>query len=253
VSTAITIINPLPAELIALSAEAAGALARLAVDAAAIVTVETLAQYQVADLLLGRCTAMARDIEAERKRLKAPILDLGRALDDAAGEALAPLLGIKADLGRRVLAYQTAENSRRAEEARRVAEERAAAAAEARRQQIEADRIRKEAEAAALQASMVDAPADLAPWEEPVAAIIVPERITIIPEYVAPAPPPLKSSAVKRSTVRRLVVDDETLIPDSVSGVALWTRDDAAIKRLMTAGVDVPGCRLVSDEIVAAK
>jgi hypothetical protein len=252
VSTAITIINSLPAELVALSAEAAGNLAQLAVDAAAVVSIDTLPQYQAADLILGRCTLMAREIEAERKRLKAPILDLGRALDDAAGEVLAPLLGIKADLGRRVLAYQTAENARRAEEARRVAEERAAAAAEARLQQIEADRIRKEAEAAALQASMADAP-DLAPWEEPVAEIVVPERITIVPEYVAPAPPPLKSLAVKRSTVRRLVVDDEDLIPDAVSGVALWTRDDAAIKRLMTAGVDVPGCRLVSDDIVAAK
>ena len=195
----------------------------------------------------------AKQIEAERKRLKAPILDLGRQLDDAAGEALAPFFALKGDLGRKLMAYQDAENARRADEARRVAAARAAAEAEARRQQAEADRIREEA-AAQQRAAKESAPSDALPWELPAAvAVVVPERTTIIPEYVPPAPAPLKSSAVKRTTVKRLVIENAALIPPMVAGVALWSLDDAAVTKLLRAGIAVPGCHLEETEIIAAK
>jgi hypothetical protein len=256
--SAVLIANPLPAQIVALSEEAAANLAGLIRQGEALTTVANADDYAAADHVLAQVVKALKDIEAERKRIKAPIIDLGRALDEAAGEALAPLAGLKVELGKKLLAYQTAENARRAEEARKVAEARAAAEAKARAEQQEADRIRKEAEAARLSAEMaVEVAAErgetLPPWEMLDAPAEVPAPVVIVPEYIAPAAPLLKSSAVTTKTVKRLEVYDESQIPAEAAGVRLWIRDDKAIEKLLKAGVAVPGCRLVESTIIAAK
>lgn len=257
-STAITVRNELPAEIVALSAETGETINALVVRANGIVQIASPDTYAAADAVVGECARLAKQIEAERKRLKAPIIDLGRALDDAAGEALAPLVTIKAELGRKLLAYQEAENARRAEEARKVAEARAAAEAKARAEQEEANRIRREAEAARLAAEMAQEVAaesgeELAPWEQPAPLPEVPAPVVIVPEYVAPAAPLLKSSSVVRKTIKKVEITDPNAVPRELNGVALWILDMKQIEKLAKAGMPIPGVQVVEVETLAAK
>jgi hypothetical protein len=255
--SAVLIHNPLPAQIVALSGETGDLIAVIEARAAIIGPVQDADAYAAADALVGECTKLSKAIEAERKRIKAPILDLGRALDDAAGEAIAPLAAIKAELGRKILAYEQAENARRAEEARRVAEARAAAEAKARAEQAEADRLRREAEARRIEAEMAQERmppcADLAPWDEPEALPEVPATVVIVPEYVAPAAPLLKSASVVKKTIKRVEVTDPALVPKAFMGVALWTLDMKTIEKLAKAGAQIPGVALVEVETIAAK
>lgn len=255
--SAVLIANPLPQQIVALSEEAAATVAGLIRQGDALVTVTTADEYEAADQVLGQVVRALRDIEAERKRIKAPITELARALDDAAGEAIAPLAGIKVELGRKVLAYQTAENARRAEELRRAAEARAAAEAKARAEQAEANRIREEAEARRIEAEMAQEQlppaAELAPWEQPEPLPEVPDAVVILPEYVAPAAPLLKSSSVIRKTVKRVEITDPAAVPRELHGVPLWILDIKQIEKLAKAGLPIPGVTVSEVEQIASK
>lgn len=256
-SPAIIVINPLPSEIVALSAEAGEQISALVARADAVGQIVNTDSYNAADIVVGECASLAKAIEAERKRIKEPVIALGRALDDAAGEALAPLLGIKAELGRRLLTYQKAENARRAEELRKVAEARAAAEAKARAEQAEANRIRKDAEARRIEAEMAQEQlppsADLAPWEQPEPLPEVPDAVVIIPEYIAPATPLLKSSSVVRKMVKRVEITDPAAVPREFMGVALWIIDTKAVEKLAKAGAQIPGVTITEHETLAAK
>jgi hypothetical protein len=266
--SAVLIANPLPAQIVALSSETGDLIAALSSEtgdliaaiearAAILAQVQDADAYAAADALVGECAKLAKAIEAERKRLKAPIIELGRALDDAAGEAIAPLAAIKAELGRKLLAYEQAENARRAEEARRVAEARAAAEAKARAEQAEADRIRREAEARRIEAEMAQEQmppsADIAPWDEPAPLPEVPAPAVIVPEYVAPAAPLLKSASVVKKTTRKVEIHDPAQVPREIAGVPLWIIDQKAVEKLAKGGVQIPGVRIVEVETIAAK
>lgn len=238
-SAAVIVANPLPSGLVAVSVETAQAIDALETEGRAITAVTTAEDFQRADDVLLRIVKLCNGVEDERKRLKAPILDLGRALDDAANEAVTTLLGIKADLGRSLLAYQQAENRRREEERRRLEEQ--------RRQADEAKRLA--AEQAAKEAT-ADEPA---PWDEPAAApVIVPEVLPpTIDQQLAAAP--LKSSAVIRKTVRKVEIHQPEMVPREIAGVPLWVIDHKAVERLAKGGVQIPGVRIIEVETVAAK
>jgi hypothetical protein len=255
--SAVLITNPLPSEIVALSAEAGQQIDALIERAACVGHIDSPDTYAAADAVVGECAKLAKAVEAERKRIKEPITALARALDDAAGEALAPLLGIKAELGRQLLTYQQAENARRAEEARRIAELRAAAEAKARAEQDEANRIRREAEARRIEAEMAQesaAPAaDLAPWEQPEPLPEVPAAVVIVPEYIPPAAPLLKSSSVVRKMVKRVEITDPAAVPLKFGGVALWVIDTKAVEKLAKAGASIPGVTVSEVETLAAK
>ena len=64
---------------------------------------------------------------------------------------------------------------------------------------------------------------------------------------------PIKSAAVTRKTVRRLVIADAALVPREVAGVPLWVIDEAAVTKLLKAGIAVPGAVLEETETIAAK
>jgi hypothetical protein len=257
-SAAVIVPNPLPSEIVALSAETGEIINGLISRAEAIGQIVNTDSYNAADVVVGECSRLAKAIELERKRLRAPVAELIQALDDAAGEALAPLLGIKAELGRQLLAYQQAENARRAEEARRIAELRAAAEAKARAEQAEANRIRQEAEARRLEAEMAQETAaercvDLPPWEQPEPLPEVPPAVVVVPEYIAPAAPLLKSSSVVRKTAKKVEITDPDAVPREFGGVKLWVIDIKAVEKLAKAGANIPGVTVSEVETLAAK
>lgn len=230
----IIIANPLDAEIVALSGETREIIAGIVNDAKGITAIRDVSDYDAANLVVSRANRLAKDIEAERKRLKAPVLELSRSLDDAAGEAIAPLAGIKMDLGRMILGYQEAENRRRQEEYRRQQEAARMAAEEARKRE-------ETARAAIATATVEDLPP---PDEAPVH----------VPEVLPPAPPKMmKSSAVTQRTIKEVVIDDATKIPHAINGAVLLIPDTKAIKKLLEAGMAIPGCRLVDRDLIAAK
>ena len=253
----ITIPNPLPASLVALSGETLEHIARIEASAKLITTVETVEQMQAADALAAEAIKLDKAIEAERKRLKAPITELVQALDMASSEARTPLIAIKQDLGRLVLKFQAEENARReaarirAEEERRRREE---AAAAAHRAALEAQRKAEEAARAAVEADEPPPIGGSAVAPEPVEPVRV-----HVPEVVAPSYEeqqslaPLKSQAVVSRTVTVVEIFDPSLVPDAVGDVPLWTIDTKAVEKLAKAGLSIPGVRVAKRPAIAAK
>ena len=235
-SAAVVVPNQLPSGLVAVSAETAAAIAALEAEGKAISAITTADEFARADEVLLRIVKLTKGVEEERKRLKAPILDLGRALDDAANEAVTTLLGIKTDLGLSLLAYQQAENARREAERRKLEEQ------------------RRQADEAARLAAFAAAGNDVAPWDEPRG-----ESPAIVPDVLPPtydqqvAAAPIKSSSVVRKTVRRVEIFDPSLVPDSIAGVALREINTKAVERLAKNGVQIPGVRIIEVETLAAK
>lgn len=235
----VTIPNNLPQNIIAISAEMLAQITSLQVAAKSITAIADRAQFDAANEVVRGANKLAKAIEAEHKKFKAPILDLGRALDDAAGEAIAPLAGIKVDLGRMILAYQEAENARLAYQHRKAQEAARIAAEEAKRKADEAA-----AELAACNSSMS---ADDTPPPDQV-------QVVHVPVIMPPGKPKLiKSSAVTERTIKDLEIYDQTLIPHTLAGAVLLVPDSKVIKKLLENGVQIPGCRLQERTIVAAK
>lgn len=247
---AITIPNPLPAVLVAISAEAQDQISALEAQAADITAISCPDEYTAADRVLAQVVKVIRDLETERKRIKAPILDLGRQLDEAASEAGTGLLAIKANLGQKLLIFQQAENRRREEDRHRLAE--AARLAEAENARI-AELNRQEL---ARVAALNEAATEAAPWEETPAV----EAAAIIPAVEIPghyeaqmAAVPLKSSAVVSKTIKRVEITDPSIVPREFGGVALWTIDTKAVEKLAKAGAVIPGVTITEVQITAAK
>ena len=59
---------------------------------------------------------------------------------------------------------------------------------------------------------------------------------------------PVKSSSVRTTKTQKVIIDDPTKIPYSIGNVVLLIPDTTAIKKLLKAGMDVPGCRLDTEE-----
>lgn len=247
---AITIANPLPSVLVAISGEAMAQIAALEAQAAGMTTIDTIDAYKAADEVVAQSVRVLKELEAERKRIKAPILELGRQIDEAAGEAVTGLAFVKSRLGDLLLTYQQAENRRRAEERQRLAE--AARLAEAENARIAELNRQELARVAALNESA----AEVAPWEEPVAV----EAPAILPVVEIPghyerqmAAAPLKSSAVVAKTIKRVEITDASLVPREFGGVALWSIDTKAVEKLAKAGAQIPGVTITEVHITAAK
>ena len=247
---AITIPNPLPSVLVAISGDALAQIAALESQAAGLTAIDTVDAYKAADEVVAQVVRVLKDLEAERKRIKAPILDLGRQIDEAAGEAVTGLTMVKSRLGTLLLAYQQAENRRREEERQRLAE--AARIAEAENARIAELNRQELARVAALNASATE----VAPWEEAAGY----EAPALIPVVEIPghyerqmAAAPLKSSAVVAKTIKRVEITDASLVPRELSGVQLWSLDLKVIEKLAKAGVQIPGVTITEVHVTAAK
>jgi hypothetical protein len=243
---AITIHNSLPAVLVAISGDALAQIAALEAQAAGMTAVATLDDYKAADEVLAQAVRVLKDLEAERKRIKAPILDLGRQIDDAASEAVTGLTVVKARLGSLLLAFQQAENRRREEERQRLAE--AARLAEAENARIAALNRDEMARVAALTEAV-------APWDEvEVAPPAIIPTVEITGHYERQmAAAPLKSSAVVAKTIKRIEITDASLVPREFGGVPLWEINIKAVEKLAKAGAQIPGVTITEVQITASK
>lgn len=230
--SAITVKSTIPAEVVALTQEtieARDALIDQAIDfLRAPITADN---HAAASSVYTSCGKLKIAVEKERKRLKAPVLDLGRALDAAAEEATGPLADVEAKLSKHIREYERArdeaieaERRRREEEARRLQAEADARAAEERR---------KAQEQAELDALPGEAPAVVPVTEH------LPVRVE--PAPMAPAP----KSAVRAKLVPKLVIEDESKIPFTINGIRLWKEpDEKGILAMHAVGIAVPGTRV---------
>lgn len=245
--SAITIPNPLPAELVAISADARAQIAALESQAACLTTVDTIDGYKAADEVVAVTVRLIKELEDERKRIKAPITELARALDDAASEAACGLHMIKSRLGGLLLDFQRTENRRREDERQRLAE--AARAAEAENARIAEANRQELARVAALNADVAD---EAPPWEAATPALI---PVVELPGHFEAqmAAAPLKSSAVVGKTIKRVEIVDASLVPREFGGVPLWIVDTKAVEKLAKAGAQIPGVMVHDVQILAAK
>jgi len=184
------------------------------------------------DELFRDITAVRADVESARKEAKEPVLDMGRAIDGAAKELLAPLEKARVAIGNRLADWTRRERQRaqEAEAARRKAE--AAALEEQRKREREAAKAVEEGK----------------PEPPPAAPIVVASE---------PIPVARVSSAVSSRKAKTLVIDDLSAIPASIKvgdqDVQLLKPIEAAIKRLLNLGVEVPGCHMQEEEVLAAR
>jgi hypothetical protein len=204
------------------------------------------ANFSEADGALKTIAKLLKDIEKDRKTVKAPVLDLEKAIDKAAKAATAPLSKAKQDLSGRVAAYVravqeerrrvAAENQRKIDEENRKAEER-------RRQEEAERRKREEADKRTLAERIVAGSGPSEPKPEPPRP--QPVQLEKPPEEV-------KSSVSIRKKPKPHVFD-RRLIPWEIAGETLLEVDMAAVKRLRKKGIDVPGIAWIEEEELATR
>lgn len=251
-STAITIPNPLPATLVALDEHVVGLVAGIVDELQAYADLPAFsdADADAVQELFRRAQKLEREIEASRTALKRPILDLGKALDEAAKGATVPLASAREAVKRPLLLWQKAKE----EEARRIEEERRRAIEEQRRLEREAA-----AEAARLQAEAA------ANADDPLATMLgmAPAQVELppVPQVYVPEKPTAVAKAVKTVRRARLVMVDDSYIKRSVTGpdgtvYRLMVPDERAIKQALEAGLQVSqggeGARLEWEEHISS-
>jgi hypothetical protein len=112
------------------------------------VEIKTNEQAESASKLFREVNSYITKLDAERKKVKEPHLQAGKAVDDFFKEASVPLLNLKVNLDKAIRGYQKVLEDKRREEQEKLNR----AAEEARRKQEEAARIQREKEEAALRA-----------------------------------------------------------------------------------------------------
>lgn len=188
----------------------------------------TLANMSQADAVLREASALAKQVEAQRKAVKAPILELGKAVDVAAAKVGDALGQITRRLTKAIGDVQLAEKRR--EEA-----------AEAKRRRVEAATLAREAELAAL--AQTAAPEERATVE----ALRHEAHEQSAREWLASTElgPALPKTSVHLREVLELEIYDLKSIPLEVNGIPLIAPERPAIMRLLKAGITIPGARLV--------
>ena len=189
------------------------------------VIVATAADYQEADKGYAAAKAIKKSLESERKRLKAPVLDLGRYIDGRFNEAEALVDAELARYEAPMLVYKAKE--RETLRAQEVERQRLEAQAEAERVRL-ADEARQEAERALevakanleaieedpfLAALDLDIPAAREEVKDAMREVILaPRRIeaqpVILPDYVAP----VTAAGSRTSYPWRVEVVDEATV-----------------------------------------
>lgn len=260
-TSAITVANPLPATLVALSGELVAKRDALAQRAAGVRICDagTLA---LAETLFVEIDAFTKDVHNGRMEITRKLDALKAQIMDAEASAVDVLKQHRQAVGKAITDYR-AEVRRIAEEqakkAREAAEaeakrlrEEAAAKAKAEEERLAAERA-KRAEEAALFGD--DAPA---PAPAPVVPIVpVVPVVSVAPSV--PAVPDLPKSAVKTQTRKRLVIDNAPMLlaaackeGGSLYGRQVLTVDEKAVDALLRAGCIVPGARLEEFETIAS-
>lgn len=216
--------------------------------------------FDVGNKLLIDSHQALKDLEAARTRLKKPITELGREIDRVVASVADPLDVAKRSMQGKVANWQrikfeeAAKANREAQakakqEAEAAEQERArlqAIADEEHAKQVRAAKAKALEEASELEA-ILGKPVEAVPVVVAPAPVILAAPVTtVVPAVVAPA-----ATAVQRRTVQRVEFIDRMLVPIHVAGELVRPIDEPAIKRLLLAGVVVPGARLVDAEVLA--
>lgn len=217
----------------------------LVAKADAIDTVDD-ASFAESNKLVAAMAALERAIEDSRKQVKAPVLDLGRNIDSAARSVLDPCarsrkrVAALIDKRQREIEVERrrveAENQRRIEEARRKVEE---------------EKRRREAEIAALESQGAESEDDKRALEELHIEHQAEGQRTAI---VALEQPPEPEKSVVSARVNKIPeIVDASQIPHAMNGIELMRPVMANIRKLLVAGVAVPGARLVEQRTLATR
>ncbi len=231
----VIISHELPDDLVVLSQEAIDQIDEAIESAIALCDLEISPEsFALSNDAYKRLQQLASTLEAQRKAIKAPVIALGRLIDDAPKEYVANMDDARGKLGARIRAFEIAENAKR-EAARKEAE------AEARRIEQAAYEKAERERAAAIE--------HLPPGVEPPNVV---DAVIVKPVAPAYTPPALKS-AVKDKVSHELIIDDIDLIPVKYGDIRLLVPDEKAIKALQKMKVQIPGCRLVEIKGTMAK
>ena len=192
--------------------------------------------YQTAGERLKELSAKEKEIEDFRKKLKAPILAAGKAIDDFFSAPLTRLQGARASLKRSLLQYQIAEEQRR-----RELEARAQEAARKERERLEA-RAEKAAEKGQTEkAAVLQATAD-----------------SVVAPMVAPTVQKI-SGISTRTTYRAEVFDKMALVKAVAAGTVPLNALDANAPflnnqaRAMKETLAYPGVKVVAETGLASR
>jgi hypothetical protein len=239
--SAIILKSGIPDELVALSAEAIeerDGLVQAAnhvlapVDGAVIaLTDET---YPTVAQLVKDLDTFAKTVETQRETINRPILTLGRELMAAAKAAIVPAEAARQKLLPLVNTYEAIQRARVEEEKRKAREEAARLEQEERDRQIAAAKAKAELEAE--------------PGEEPKPVDVAEVKV----RPVLPAKVETFKGSTKKTVKQKASIVDASKIPFEVvvngKPMRVWKEPDLkAIETLLKAGIDVPGCELVSE------
>lgn len=178
-----------------------------------------------------------RKLEDDRKALVRGPLELQRRINAACSDLATRLNNAK----RRGASILDVRNQRKQAELR-AAEEEQRRAVEAAARAAEEKRRADEAALAALQAQAEPSPEDEVVIAELQAeATVARELEAIVPLRSLPEVP---KSSTSRRMVEELVITDIDAIPRVVNDIELFKLDEAAVKRMLKAGIKLPGCHL---------
>lgn len=209
------------------------------------------ATYQIGQGLLVEIHKADKALDARKKDLLAPIKQITTAVGEIITKVSEPLQAAKAELLKAVNVFERAERQRVEAEARAkdeaLRQEREAAAAKAK---VEADAARAQAEQEAAELAEVLGTAPV-----PVPEVVVPEP-EIIRSTAVVMPAHLQApSATTTRKEKKVVIDDPRAVAAAyeIGGEVLVKIESTTVRRLLLAGKDVPGARLVEEENVVMK
>ena len=192
--------------------------------------------YELAGERLKELSAKEKQIEDFRKKLKAPILAAGKAIDEFFNAPLTRLQGARASLKRSLLQYQIAEEQRR-----RELEARAQEAARKEREKLEARAAKAEASGKAEKAEALQVAA---------ASVIVPTVASTVSKI---------SGISTRTSYRAEVVDKMELVKAVAAGTIPLNAIDANMPflnnqaRAMRDTLAYPGVKVVQETGLASR
>lgn len=193
------------------------ALARKAAmlaDAKLIESVSDAFTLDTATEALKAISALIRDVEACRKTVKAPVLDLGKRIDAKAAEYCAELNTEKARIGQLIAAYELTVRRKREEEERRM----------------RAEQARIQAEAAAAY--------ETAQTDEARAAVLDSAKEQLASAKSQAVIDPRPKGLKLRTTLKFEVVDEKAL---HAARPDLFSPDETKIRAALKLTKDIPG------------
>lgn len=201
----------------------------------------------------------SKDLTEHAESIKKPLNSLLKAVRECISNAETPLLGAKQKLQARIAAWHGLECKRIAEEKAKAEAERAKAVAEAEaeRKRLQAIADAEHAEkVAALRAKSEDeakVASELFGTVESPTAVPKPPKPIVVAATVAPVAvlAPAPKSAVTTRTVQQLEIENPIEVPCMVGGQVIRPINEAMVKKMLLAGVHIPGCRLIEVEQIA--